>query len=155
MCQPCPVLTNTTDIVCPCNPGYFRPLDGSEDTMPCTREYVRMYMHMHISISVFIIGPPSEPQNVTFFNINSTSVFIVWEAPEDNGGRTDLFYTVSQNFTNSILTNNTYITLTGLIPFIYYVISVTSDNGISSQDDNDAVRTVFVSIMTLDGNHYS
>ena len=110
---------------------------------------------MHISISVFIIGPPSEPQNVTFFNINSTSVFIVWEAPEDNGGRTDLFYTVSQNFTNSILTNNTYITLTGLIPFIYYVISVTSDNGISSQDDNNAVRTVFISIMTLDGNHYS
>ena len=41
MCQPCPMFSNTTDIavaVCPCDPGYFRPLDGSEDAMPCTRK---------------------------------------------------------------------------------------------------------------------
>ena len=154
------MLTNTTDMavaVCPCNPGYFRPLDGSEDAMPCTREYVCicMYMYIHIGILVFIIGPPSAPQNITFCNINSTSAFIVWEAPEDNGSRTDLFYTISLNFTNHTFTNNTYVTLTGLIPFVHYMLSVTSENGVSAQDDNDVARTETTSIMTLGGNHYS
>ena len=44
MCQPCPMFSNTSGVatataVCPCDSGYFRPLDGSEDTMACTREY--------------------------------------------------------------------------------------------------------------------
>ena len=142
--------------VCPCNPGYFRPLDGSEDAMPCTREYVHTYIYTSaFSISDFTIGPPSVPQNVTFCNINSTSAFIVWEAPEDNGGRTDLFYTISLNFSNHTFTSNTFITLTGLIPFVHYVLSVTSENGVSSQDDNDVAHAVTISIMTLGGNHYS
>ena len=76
----------------------------------------------------------------------------MWEAPEDNGDRTDLFYTISQNFTKHVITNNTNITLTGLIPSVHYVLSITSDNGVSSQDNNDAVRTVTRLIMTLEGS---
>ena len=76
----------------------------------------------------------------------------MWEAPEDNGGRTDLFYTISQNFTKRIITNNTNITLTGLIPSVHYVLSITSDNGVSLQDNSDAVRTVTRLIMTLEGS---
>ena len=44
--------------------------------------------------------------------------------------------------------------LTGLIPFVYYELRVTADNGVSSQDNNINVRTVTISIMTKGGGNY-
>ena len=43
MCTPCPLFSNTSEPameVCPCDDGYFRPSDGSEDAMRCTRKYM-------------------------------------------------------------------------------------------------------------------
>ena len=42
MCKPCPLFSNTSadDVavaVCPCDEGYFRPSDDSENAMHCTR----------------------------------------------------------------------------------------------------------------------
>ena len=76
----------------------------------------------------------------------------MWEAPDNNGGRVDLIYTISQNVTNNIVTTyNTNITLTELMPSIHYQIRVTADNGVSSQDSNVAGRLLAISIMTLKG----
>jgi len=77
----------------------------------------------------------------------------MWEAPEDNGGRTDLFYTISHSVTGDIFnTTSTNITLTGLISFVSYELRVTADNGVSSQDDDNIdLRTVIISIMTERG----
>ena len=76
----------------------------------------------------------------------------MWEASTDNGNRTDLIYTITQNVTDDIVTTaSTSITLMGLIPFVSYEIRVTADNGVSSQDDNEEGRTLNISIMTLEG----
>ena len=50
MCQSCPLFSNTTEsdtavAVCPCDSGYYRPLDGSEDASPCTREYAHRHRY--------------------------------------------------------------------------------------------------------------
>ena len=44
--------------------------------------------------------------------------------------------------------------LTGLIPFVYYELRVTADNGVSSQDNNINARTVTISVMTEGGGNY-
>ena len=79
----------------------------------------------------------------------------MWEAPQDNGDRTDLFYSISHNVTDDIFnTTSTNMMLTGLVPFVYYELRVTADNGVSSQDNNINPRTVTISIMTEEGGSY-
>ena len=79
----------------------------------------------------------------------------MWEAPEDNGNRSDLFYSISHNVTDEVFnTTSTNMMLTGLIPFVYYELRVTADNGVSSQDNNVNARTVTISIMTEGGGDY-
>ena len=41
--------------------------------------------------------------------------------------------------------------LTGLIPFVYYKLRITAENGVSSQDNDINARTVTISIMTEEG----
>ena len=45
----------------------------------------------------------------------------------------------------------TELNVTGLTPFFSYTFSVTAENSVSSQDPNTAVRTVSVSVTTLEG----
>ena len=50
MCKPYPLFSNTTEPameLCPCDDGYFRPSDGSEDAMRCTHEYTHTHTHTH------------------------------------------------------------------------------------------------------------
>ena len=76
----------------------------------------------------------------------------MWEPPQDSGGRTDLFYSISHNVTDDIFnTTSTNIMLTRLIPFVYYELRVTADNGVSSQDNNINARATTISIMTEGG----
>ena len=157
MCKLCPLFSNTTEWameVCPCDDGYFRLSDGSEDAMNCTREYTHTYsyIHTHFKINFILLGPPSAPQNIAVSDVTNTSVIIMWEAPQDIGDRTDLFYSISHNVTDDTFnTTSTNIMLTGLIPFVYYELHVTADNGVSSQDNNTNARTVTISIMTEGG----
>ena len=79
----------------------------------------------------------------------------MWEASTDNGNRTNLIYTITQNVTDDIVTTaNTSITLMGLIPFVSYEIRVTAGNGVSSQDGSEEGRTLNISIMMLEGGNY-
>jgi len=77
----------------------------------------------------------------------------MWDAPLDDGDRSDTFYTVIQNVTDMVYaTNNTSIMLTDLIPSVYYGLRITTDNGVSSQDSNVEIRTVNIpTVMTLKG----
>ena len=49
----------------------------------------------------------------------------------------------------------TELNVTGLTPFVSYTFSVTAENSVSSQDPNTAVRTVSVSVTTLEGGMLS
>ena len=109
----------------------------------------------HLNTFCFTLGPPSAPQNIAVSDVTNTSVIIVWEAPQDNGGCTDLFYSISHNVTDDVFnTTSTNIMLTGLIPFVYYKLYVTADNGVSSQDNNINAHTMTISIMTEGGGNY-
>ena len=110
--------------------------------------------HFTHCLKYFTAGPPSAPQNIAVSDVTNTSVIIMWEAPRDNGSRTDLFYSISHNVTDDVFnTTSTNIMLTGLIPFVYYELRVTADNGVSSQDNNINARTVTISIMTEGGGN--
>ena len=78
----------------------------------------------------------------------------MWEAPEDDGDRIDLFYTISNNVTDDVFTTiTTNMMLSGLIPFVQYEFRVTADNGVSSQDNNIDARTVTILIITEGGGN--
>ena len=73
----------------------------------------------------------------------------MWTAPNDTGGRNDVFYTVRITDGATYTTNNTYYTLTGLNFFTTYTIQVTARNGVSDQDPtNDDTRTINITVTT-------
>jgi len=105
---------------------------------------------------VFVLlysGPPSAPINLTISDVTNTTAFLEWGAALDAGNRTDLFYTISTNVTGTVYnTTDTSFELDTLIPFVMYEISVTADNGVSSQDeDGRASRTLSVLASTDEG----
>jgi len=79
----------------------------------------------------------------------------MWDAPLDDGGRSDTFYTITHNVTDIIYnTTDTSVMLTGLIPFVYYELRITADNEVSSQDSNVRIRRVTIpTVMTLGGGN--
>ena len=84
-------------------------------------------------------------------------MFLQWDHPLDNGNRSDVFYTISENISNSSNTTpmaTTTYTLENLIPFVYYEIRVTAENGVSSQDPWVENRSLTISVMTSEGSKY-
>lgn len=51
------------------------------------------YRQYKISLLFVTVGTPSAPRNI-FPQINDTTLSLEWNAPLDNGGRTDLSYSV-------------------------------------------------------------
>ena len=101
------------------------------------------------------IGPPSAPCDLNTSDVTNTTVFLQWDNPLDDGNRSDLFYTISENISNSsYTTNTTSFALENLIPFVYYEIQVIAENGVSSQDPSVENRSVTLSVMTLEGGMY-
>uniref|UniRef100_A0A671YVA4 receptor protein-tyrosine kinase n=1 Tax=Sparus aurata TaxID=8175 RepID=A0A671YVA4_SPAAU len=75
-CTGCPGFSHATirgASVCACRSGYLRAESDSPDT-PCTR-------------------PPSAPRSIVT-EINDTTLSLEWNEPLDNGGRTDLTYSI-------------------------------------------------------------
>ena len=100
-------------------------------------------------------GPPSAPCNLNTSDITNTTVSLQWDDALDDGNCSDLFYTISGNISNiSYDTNTTTFTLENLIPFVYYEIRVTAENGVSSQDPWVKNRSLTISVMTLEGSTY-
>ena len=102
---------------------------------------------------MLLSGPPSAPHNLTISNVTNTTAVLEWEAALDDGDRSDLFYTISTNVSSAnYITTDTNFTLDTLIPFVFYEISVTSGNGVSSQDiDGRDNRTLSVFANTDEG----
>ena len=104
-------------------------------------------------ITLYSIAPPTAPGNIDA-NISSTSITITWTPPTDNGGRTDLYYTVAYSngsFTSTPVNveKTSQYTITGLTPFTQYTVTVTTNNGVSNQDPYVADRTVTINVTTI------
>ena len=96
--------------------------------------------------------------------VTSTSVTVRWTRPEVTG-RPDFYYTLQysdpDNFGEFVPPNPIKIvnsalsvsrTVTGLQPYTTYTIRVTSHNGVSDQDtENAALRIVTIQVRTLEG----
>ncbi|KAL2099924.1 hypothetical protein ACEWY4_004318 [Coilia grayii] len=75
-CSKCPPRSYTrteASTSCQCEAGYYRT-ESDPTNMACTK-------------------PPSAPRNA-ISNVNETSVFLEWAAPEETGGRKDLSYSI-------------------------------------------------------------
>uniref|UniRef100_A0A8B9JW47 receptor protein-tyrosine kinase n=1 Tax=Astyanax mexicanus TaxID=7994 RepID=A0A8B9JW47_ASTMX len=75
-CSKCPPHSFTkteASTACQCEQGYYRK-DTDPTNMACTK-------------------PPSAPRNA-ISNVNETSVFLEWSAPEETGGRKDVTYSI-------------------------------------------------------------
>ena len=87
-----------------------------------------------------------------------TSADIFWSPPDDNTGRTDLYYNISYSaFAQSkwfypaqdhIL--DTHYTLEDLVPCTLYFVRLTAENGVSSQAGGPNQRSVVSFLKTTE-----
>ena len=96
-------------------------------------------------------APPGAPQDLNSLNITNTTIGLIWKPPTMDGGRTDTFFNVFistpahpelvQNNQNPI--KQTSFVVSGLTPNAFYLITVRSENGVSSQagDKNGFLRS--------------
>ena len=102
---------------------------------------------------LYSIAPPTAPGDIDTISVDSTSITITWTPPTNNGGRTDLYYTVAYSngsFTSTPVNveNTTQYTITGLTPSTQYTVTVTTNNGVSDQDPDVADRTATINVTT-------
>ena len=86
--------------------------------------------------------PPSDPRDCQASAVSNVSISLEWNPPAENGGRSDVQYTVSYQRTDSLhlgydtAANNlkeTGFEITGLNPLTDYKVKVCAENGVSSQ----------------------
>lgn len=137
MCTGCPGFSHATtrgSSVCACRSGYLRAETDAPDT-PCTR-------------------PPSSPRSIVT-QINDTTLSLEWNEPLDNGGRTDLSYSVRCSVCRSpkgpclpcgdsvsyrpaqhgLLGRR--LEVWGLLPHTTYVFTIQALNGVSQLSGKD------------------
>ena len=103
----------------------------------CMHAHTHMYTHAHVHTHTHT-EPPSVPRNLTVLQVTNTSVQLSWDPPVSNGGRDDLEYQLSYQRAgvpnNVTVYGRVSITLgqiTGLRPFIQYVVMVSGENEVS------------------------
>ena len=113
------------------------------------------------SLSSSISEPPSAPLNLTVLQVTNTSVQLSWDPPVSNGGRDDLEYRLSyqragvpDNVTVCGRINVTMGQITGLRPFVEYVVMVSGENGVSAQATDTSGRTVSATTTTEEGGEF-
>ncbi|XP_034539315.1 ephrin type-B receptor 4a [Notolabrus celidotus] len=137
LCTGCPGFSHATSrgsSVCACRSGYLRAETDAADT-PCTR-------------------PPSTPRSIVT-QINDTTLSLEWNEPLDNGGRTDLSYSVRCSVCRStkgpclhcgdsvsyrpaqhgLLSRR--LEVWGLLPHTTYVFTIQAVNGVSQLSGKD------------------
>ncbi|XP_076829000.1 ephrin type-A receptor 7 isoform X2 [Brachyhypopomus gauderio] len=134
-CQLCP--SNSKTLLegaseCDCNDGYSRLRDDPWH-LGCTRS-------------------PSAPVNLTIHHLNHTALILTWAAPADRGGREEVMYDVECHqkaeephapwapcadgthiAPASTGLNETVANITGLHPYVNYLISVRARNRITDK----------------------
>ena len=112
-------------------------------------------------------SPPSHPHtaplNLTVLQVTNNSVQLSWDPPVSNGGRDDLEYQLSyqragvpNNVTVYGRVNVTVGQITGLRPFVQYVVMVSGENGVSAQDtDVISGRTASAAFTTEEGGEFA
>jgi len=98
---------------------------------------------------------------LTVLQVTNTSVQLSWDPPVNNGGRDDLEYQLSykragvpDNVTVYGRINVTMGQITGLRPFIQYVVMVSGENGVSAQATDTSGRTVSATTTTEEGGEF-
>ena len=125
------------------------------------------YTHTHTHVPTHYIHththtePPSTPRSLRVLQVTNTSVQLSWDPPVSNGGRDDLEYQLSyqragvpDNVTVYGRVNFTVGQITGLRPFVQYVVMVSGENGVSAQDTDASGRTISVTITTEEGGGF-
>lgn len=106
----------------------------------------------HCSACLYPAPPGGAPLSLTTRGVGGTSARLAWDPPTDTGGRSDLSYTVTYrigNTTISINSPNTEITLINLLPFTTYNVTVSAENGVSSEDISGREnRTAIITVTT-------
>ena len=109
-------------------------------------------------------APPGPVRSLRAATVTDTSVTVTWTRPEVTG-RSDFYYTLQysdpdnagaflpvppRRIDNQALTVT--VSITGLRPNTPYTIRVTSHNGVSDQDtENAALRRVDIQVRTIEG----
>ena len=131
--------------------------------------YVRLIKIMICSSCFSFIhsAPPGPVRDLRVTNVTSTNVTVRWTRPEVTG-RPDFYYTLQYSDPDNIgeflpavpikIVNSALsvsYTITGLEPYTTYTIRVTSHNGVSDQDtENAALRIVTIQVRTLEGGRF-
>ncbi|KAK5638965.1 hypothetical protein RI129_013260 [Pyrocoelia pectoralis] len=144
LCESCPEHSKAPGSgysECKCNNGYYRTAKDPK-SMACTQ-------------------PPSAPQNLTINFVDQSTVILSWSAPQDLGGRTDIFYRIKcdactfgvvQYTPSSETFNDTKVTVTGLNAVTTYRFQIFAENGVShlsakgSPEYSDIVVTTEASV---------
>ena len=109
-------------------------------------------------------APPGPIQDLRTTTVTSTSLTVRWTRPKVTE-RSDFYYTLQYSDPDNIgeflpaipsmIVNSALSvshTITGLRPYTTYTIRVTSHNGVSDQDtENAALRIVTIQVRTLEG----
>lgn len=100
-CSKCPPRSFTkveASTSCQCEAGYYR-IESDPANMACTSKCHFCYVYdipnvcNLVMILYHLAEPPSAPRNA-ISNVNETSVFLEWSAPEETGGRKDVRYNI-------------------------------------------------------------
>ena len=118
---------------------------------------------MKFSSSLYFYSAPPDPvRDLRVTTVTSTNVTVTWTRPEVIG-RPDFYYTLQYSDPDNIgeflpaevIVNSALSVshpVTGLQPYTTYTIRVTSRNGVSDQDtENAALRIVTIQVRTLEG----
>ena len=117
-----------------------------------------------IAHSLIYSAPPGPVRNLRVTRVIDTSVTVTWTRPVVTG-RSDFYYTLQYSDPDNIgallpvpprRIDNQALTvtvpITGLQPNTPYTIRVTSHNGVSDQDtENAALRRVDIQVRTMEG----
>ncbi len=109
-------------------------------------------------------APPSTPLDLTIEDCTNTTVSLCWEPPSNDGERSDLFYRVIYQRTDSLhlgfnvavsSVHDTCFNVTGLEPLTDYKVYVVSENAVSSEFlvDDQEQRSSVIDATTKEGGN--
>ncbi|XP_048586044.1 ephrin type-A receptor 4 isoform X3 [Nematostella vectensis] len=141
-CASCPDNSVATEIgskSCTCVSGFYRKANES--------------------ISSACTGPPSPPTSLYKPFLNSSAIILSWSAPNNTGGRTDVYYLIEcfkcdgdgsvcvEACGGTVAQHGTSARVSGLSAFTYYMFRVFARNGVSDQAERGGQEAEFAKLV--------